>query len=420
MKCLILTYDYYPYKTPNSNCLEMIIKELKQEYQIDILTSRKSETDLNFEEYDGVKVHRINDWYFMSSEEILMEKGYIKNLINIPKRLFNKFCRYFLRPDISFGWKEKAIEKSQIMQSQNNYDLIFSISLPFSSHIIAYELKKKYPNLFWITYDLDPYSDNRTYLGMRYYIYRHFNKKIENNIRKTADITAMTPELLTFYKSNKHITLNKTVEMPLPLISDINKINVTNLNNESINIVYTGMLYKDIRNPTYLLKIMEKILIKQNIHLHFYGSENDCKEILKVYKKRHNDNIHLHGLVSKKQANEAISNADFLINIGNSVTHQVPSKIFEYISTGKPIINLYRINEDTSKKYIDLYGNGINIHEDISDMDNNIKKIINFLTTNLGKTISNSKINEVFYDNTPQGSAEALKDIINKMIGQKK
>ena len=37
-----------------------------------------------------------------------------------------------------------------------------------------------------------------------------------------------------------------------------------------------------------------------------------------------------------------VKKSTFLLNIGNKSTYQLPSKIFEYIATGKPIVHFYQ------------------------------------------------------------------------------
>ena len=51
------------------------------------------------------------------------------------------------------------------------------------------------------------------------------------------------------------------------------------------------------------------------------------------------------------------------MNIGNAVDNQMPSKIFEYISTGKPIINIFKSTDCPTLKYLGRYPLVLNIHE---------------------------------------------------------
>ena len=56
--------------------------------------------------------------------------------------------------------------------------------------------------------------------------------------------------------------------------------------------------------------------------------------------------------------------ADVLINIGSSVDTMVPSKIFEYMATGKPIISFFRHDTEPSIHYLGHYPLTLLIKED--------------------------------------------------------
>ena len=52
---------------------------------------------------------------------------------------------------------------------------------------------------------------------------------------------------------------------------------------------------------------------------------------------------------------EEIPKKYIVLMIGNLCANQVPSKVFEYIATGKPILNFYSIENDTSLIYLNRY-----------------------------------------------------------------
>ena len=58
---------------------------------------------------------------------------------------------------------------------------------------------------------------------------------------------------------------------------------------------------------------------------------------------------------------EAAYEADVLINIGNTNPYQEPSKVIEYASTGKPIINITTIDCDSSSVLLEGYPAFLNV-----------------------------------------------------------
>lgn len=117
----------------------------------------------------------------------------------------------------------------------------------------------------------------------------------------------------------------------------------------------------------------------------------------------------MHEIVDTLEIKKVYASADFLVNVGNSVLEFKPSKTFEYISTGKPIIHFYQngIVDETLMRYpLSLQ---INIQDEHVI---NKKKICEFIYSHKGKTIDKSKIDEIFYD----FSLEKIKSILYKSI----
>src|SRR5699024_9440700 len=96
------------------------------------------------------------------------------------------------------------------------------------------------------------------------------------------------------------------------------KFNVK-LNNQeaykSINIVYTGRLDSNRRNPQSALEIFEK-LKKQNIQVDFY-SRDDCESLIKEFEKKSSGKIARRGLISHEDSLVKIGESNFLLSIGN-------------------------------------------------------------------------------------------------------
>ena len=52
-----------------------------------------------------------------------------------------------------------------------------------------------------------------------------------------------------------------------------------------------------------------------------------------------------------------INNFHLLLSIGNTNKYQLPSKVIEYISLGKPVLHFAEIQDDPLYKFQDLFGN---------------------------------------------------------------
>ena len=63
-------------------------------------------------------------------------------------------------------------------------------------------------------------------------------------------------------------------------------------------------------------------------------------------------------LVPRKDAIDLMINSmHILLSIGNSNTYQLPSKVIEYISLGKPVLHFAEISNDPMYKFENLFSN---------------------------------------------------------------
>ena len=121
-------------------------------------------------------------------------------------------------------------------------------------------------------------------------------------------------------------------------------------------------------------------------------------------------------LVQGDELAENYEKTDVLINIGNSVDNQIPSKIFEYISTGKPIINVYKTPACPTLRYLTRYPLALNLfEEDVSkDLSGTASAVRAFCLENRGKRVPAEIIRETFEENTFEHFAEKIRSIIEE------
>ena len=62
-------------------------------------------------------------------------------------------------------------------------------------------------------------------------------------------------------------------------------------------------------------------------------------------------------------ATRALHEASVLINIGNKSSYQLPSKVVEYVSSGKPILNISQVERDSSMAFLQSYPAVLNLRD---------------------------------------------------------
>ncbi|MHB8336526.1 MAG: glycosyltransferase family protein [Ignavibacteriaceae bacterium] len=334
-------------------------------------------------------------------------RSYFRKIFSkIVKSIFIKiknFWRYIYWPDYACLWYFHSIIKiRKVIRTFGPNDFIISVSLPFTGHLIALSAMKFNNKPKWIVDIGDPFSFISGVNVNNNKLYKNINLKIENLIlRRCSKVSVTTENTLLEYKRIFPCVEKKiSVIQPMLTITKTNLSNFPKLINVKNNIIltYIGTLYKNIRNPKYLINLFE-FLVKEmhiiNVELHFIGNINDCWDEFNKYQTLIGNKIFVHGEITKEETIIKMNESDILINIGNSNKVQIPSKIIEYISTGKPIINFVKHFDDLSIDFLREYPSNLNIWEN-EEYEVNITKcnLIDFIQ-NPKKRIEDYKIEQL-------------------------
>ncbi len=121
-------------------------------------------------------------------------KSYFKGLLKRGKKLI-------AIPDMYLNWARKASKIGLELMEKENFDVIFSMHEPPSSHICAMKIKEKNKDVPWVTYWSDPWLKDSTRENMGY-----IRRKIEGGFEK--DIINLADRHIFVTKSNRDDYLN--------------------------------------------------------------------------------------------------------------------------------------------------------------------------------------------------------------------
>jgi len=289
-------------------------------------------------------------------------------------------------PDYACLWYFPAWEKAKQLLKLYNYDALISVSHPFTGHLVGLSLKKYYPKIQWIVDNGDPFCFLEHRPTNNYQLYKKMNYASEREILRCADIITVTTEsTLETYASLFPESANKIYVIP-PLISLPCNDVVNGLifpRNQKIRLLFVGTLYRTIRNPNFLLQIFGELLqtyLADKLELHFFGSIHDCQECFAPYQRWLDNKIFLHGIVDRSKVFQAMREADVLVNIGNVTPFELPSKLVEYVSIGKPILNIVRSENDSSVEFLEAYPGSMNLMDNASTLvEVQLNEVLQFL-----------------------------------------
>ena len=214
--------------------------------------------------------------------------------------------------------------------------------------------------------------------------------------------------------------LGKRVNFCVPKVKKCgangNDDGITVTDSGKIDFVYVGQLYEDIRNPELMLKIFGRL--PDNYILHLYGG--GCEQIVDKYKEILGDRLIIHGWVSSEESAMAQRNAHVLINMNNSIKNMLPSKLVEYINTGKPILNICQIQDCPSLPYIQKYPMAVSIMPvdddnnmeaaqlNDSDLDVMAREVQTFAEKYQGKIVDHDVIESLYSDCISENVADKM------------
>ena len=103
-----------------------------------------------------------------------------------------------------------------------------------------------------------------------------------------------------------------------------------------------------------------------------------------------------------------VGQADILLNLGNAVDNQIPSKLFEYFATGRPILHLAAGSRDTALPYLARYPLALVLQSSEGATPQVIAALRSWLHQNAGKSMSFAQAAAIFPDFTPEAVAGGL------------
>lgn len=400
----------------NSICTRQIINGLRENGDsVDLYCIKKSIKDIDTETEFGKVFYfyneytEINCFFEKSGKEInslpLLIKYAVKALQRLKSIPYTKFGNIYGDTIKRTPLFSKIIEED----NKKHYDKIIAVVQPFAYAKLAGEIKKKLNNRpSCYLYMLDPYVFN----------YTMSEKNIENRKKQFEKYTENFDGMIItrgIYEEakRKSFCINKDcIVVDLPNLVEKQRTEHSKNLPDKTEILFAGWFYKNIRNPRKMIPVLDRILENDDktvVTMFCRG----CAETIENFAERHGNNVNIKGIVPHSELEQYAEGADILLNLGNTIVNQLPSKVFEYIASGKPIINFYFDDKDTSLYYLKKYPLAYNFNlNNYSETD--IEGLRKFIREKAGLRISYNEATENF----SEAKAENVVKKIVKFISE--
>ena len=372
-KILIITYDWPPRNSIATHRPYSWAKYFsKAGFHVTVLTAEKqfydSPLDLNLPVLENVNVITVQNP--LSTKYTLISNFKKKSKLFDLLTKLNSTIKYYL--GINFDpriWWSNLILNNKI-KLNTDFDIVISTYGPQSSHFIAAYLKSINQDIKWVADYRDLWSiSHLSYLPLwkkKQLMKIEYNLVAENASLVTTVSEELSKDLNTFLKTNSKVILNG-FDIENQLLFD-NLTKKKYLNKSTINIVYTGMIYIGRRDPSPLFKAISEI-DNNKINIEFYGSSSDV--VFQLFKGNLPNYIKCKGHVNRDQSLLIQRNADFVLLLESSnddAKGVLTGKVFEYISSGTPILSIGSKDDSAIGKLLKYTGCG-------KCFENNIEEI---------------------------------------------
>ncbi len=404
MKVLFICDEYYPLPQAAAACARNILLDLveHQEIQCDVL-NLSSDSRLSLRACDGVSnVYNLTDYARAGFSDLMGSKKTFTEKVNA---FFRKVNSKLARRSLS-RQKYTDIEK-KLNEIGKEYDAL----VPVVSNVnngygtMRFSAKSGIP---YILYQVDPIGSNEVLKKQR-----KLMMALEKKLYANAAHVFTTPLLKGEKAADGEYDIDKITAVEFPVLT--RKDASSKASRETVNCLFAGNIYSGVRDCRYTLKLFE--LIKDSkVCLEFVGSGQE--DVISSYSDGSLSGRIVHsGKLSKSEYASRMMQADILINIGNVMTNQVPSKVFDYFSTGLPIVNICANKNCPSIPYMDKYGYAINLFEteDEEETNKQAAKLENFICAYAGKQKPFEEVAELFRESTPEYIGECFANVLKEI-----
>ena len=377
-RILIVTHQFLPFVSPRTTRWRYLIDELiGKGNEVTVLSGTNPENiENNYDVlYFGNKKFSSNIRKVRQDSNDSTNDFLKKTIYSILKKVYRFLFKTFSWPDYAMFWTITIFRNRK--RINNNYDIIISVSLPFTSHLCAYILNKRI-HADWYMDIGDPFTLKINSPENNKIIYSFLNKIYERKFYKIASKIIFThKEVAELHQNKFNIEKSKIViGYPIALVSEENLAIAKSFNytDSPIKVGYFGAFTKSVREPSNYLKNIGNLMNEDTEHIWYINEES--KKYFASLKK-----TSLHKFIDIVPRDEAIkimvNEIHILLSIGNLNKYQMPSKVIEYLSLGKPVLHYAEIESDPIYNFEKLFDNLkiINNKTSKTEIENYIKNI---------------------------------------------
>lgn len=394
MKIVVICGSYMPNYSAVGICAKNIVDEfLRKSHEVYVIADRTSA--LITEEHKEIIRHistPLFNLYFSKNKYVRLSYRIIRYLGAI-------FSFQNIKKDIVKAYLDELEE----INRKSAIDLIVPFCFPFES-LIASRIFSFRTGVVYIPYIFDNIVINDSYnrLKLNRIIKQKRHIELLKGIVKDSCKSLIIHSQRPFFEKNLPDLIQNIYFCEHPLL-----IRPKKSQSRSNDVLYAGSFLKGYVPSEDLAKIIREILSKTQNKFEFCVMGNDIAPIIQL-SESYPGRIINNGRVAYDIVEEKMATAGFLLSVAEVNGIQISSKIFSYMSTGKPIIHFYYKPEDINKKILARYPLACLI--DLLHPD--IEFLVKFLSST-HQILEFDYVSEIFKDASASWNAKNILTSIN-------
>lgn len=265
--------------------------------------------------------------------------------------LFGKvIARKILIPDGDYFWNVFSFDEAVKIIEEEEIDIIYSTSFPYSGHLLGMKLKRRFPNLPWIVDFRDEWTKNPYIIDMNLPKFR---------MKKEKDMEKMVVDKCDAFITNTKYMLDNFLEDYPELNkksyvipngfddSDFAAFDTKYFYKDKFRLTYAGAMYGR-RKPTKLFEAVGNLVDQgevdiTDLHIRLIGAMDVPRIQGYIESQGLQDVVTMEDYLPHKEAIQALTESDVLLLIigeGKGAKNFASGKIFEYINCNRPILGI--------------------------------------------------------------------------------
>ena len=281
------------------------------------------------------------------------------------------------------------------LDAEFHFDAVCAVCAPYRTAFALETAQIGGKKLLW---QLDPYASNKDYMAPGGYAR-------EGQLLAAIDTVFITPQALPDYEGGPLAAWrNKVQVLGFPVLLPGAPVPA----HTGVRCVFCGSLYPTLREPDFALDLFAA-LNDPDLTLTMAGRgwepfEAAAQKAQTVLGAR----FFRPGLLPPEKAAALENEADILLSLGNAYDNQMPSKLFSYLGTGKPLLHLAVTDTDPTLPYLAKDPLALVLHQKDGVTQETVETLRRWLAKVQGQRLPYAQVAALYPEFTPEVVAETF------------